>query len=184
MTTGSLHPADAPLHRPLHVLFLCTRNSARSQLAEAIMQRKVDRLSPGRFVVGSAGADPANAVHPTALHVLATRGIEWTGRPKSVADVSHVRWDLIITVCDRAKETCPTVPGQPVYAHWGMDDPAEIVGDEAQAHAFHDTLTYVARRIDLLLALPVESLERAALRTRVQAIADEAPVPRTATVDR
>jgi arsenate reductase len=143
------------------------------------MQRKVDRLAPGRFIVGSAGADPADAVHPMALEILASRGIEWTGHPKSVEAISHQPWDLIITVCDRAKETCPTVPGQPVYAHWGMDDPADVTDPAAQSQAFLETLTYVARRIDLLLALPVETLERAALRTRVQAIADEAPVPRT-----
>ena len=147
------------------------------------MARKVERLAPGRFVVASAGSDPGDAVHPMALKTLASRGIVWTGHPKSVSVVCDERWDLIITVCDRAKETCPTVPGQPVYAHWGMDDPADVTEPEAQERAFHETLTYVARRIDLLLALPVESLERAALRTRVQAIADEVPVPRTATTE-
>jgi arsenate reductase len=169
---------------PLHVLFLCTRNSARSQLAEAIMARKVEHLAPGRFIVASAGSDPGDTVHPMALKVLANRGIVWNGRPKSVSDLNDQTWDLIITVCDRAKETCPIVPGQPVYAHWGTDDPADVEGEAAQERAFNETVTYVGRRIDLLLALPVESLERAALRTHVQSIADEVRVPRAATVER
>jgi arsenate reductase len=151
-------------------------------LAEAIMSHKVARLAPGRFVVASAGSDPGDAVHPMALTVLSKRGISWQGHPKSVTDVSDQTWDLIITVCDRAKETCPTVPGQPVYAHWGMDDPADAEGEDAQERAFADTLTYVSRRIDFLLALPVETLERAALGARVQSIADEVPVPRRATI--
>jgi arsenate reductase len=147
------------------------------------MARKVERLAPNRFVVASAGSDPGDSVHPMAMSVLAKRGIVWNGYPKSVSEVSNQTWDLIITVCDRAKETCPTVPGQPVYAHWGMDDPAEVEGEDAQERAFGDTLTYVSRRIDLLLSLPVESIERAALRLRVQAIADEIPVPRRAPIE-
>src|ERR1700710_1653612 len=96
-----LRQNDAP--RPLHVLFLCTRNSARSQLAEAIMTRKVERLAPGRFVVASAGSDPSDVVHPMAIQVLLKRGIDWQGYPKFVDDISDQTWDLIITVCDRAK---------------------------------------------------------------------------------
>jgi arsenate reductase len=118
-----------------------------------------------------------------AVRVLQEYGIDWSGhRPKSIDDVQDERWDLIITVCDQAKETCPTVPGQPAFAHWGMDDPSDAEGGEEEHHrAFRDTLTYLGRRLDLLLALPFETLERHAFEKRVQAIADEAPVPRCIT---
>ena len=164
--------------QPLRVLFLCTQNSARSQIAEALMTRKIERVARGRFTVASAGSSPAARVNPMAITVLQHHGIDWTGRkPKSVDAVKEQQWDLIITVCDRARETCPTMPGQPTFAHWGMDDPSEILDERARERAFAETTTYLARRIDLLLALPVETLERAALEMRVQQIADEAPVP-------
>ena len=80
-------------------------------------------------------------------------------------------WDFVITVCDRAKEACPIFPGQPVLAHWGMPDPAEVEGDEAAKRAaFRDAFLLIARRIDLLLALPIEKLERLVLKDRVRAI--------------
>lgn len=164
--------------RPLNVLFLCTQNSSRSQIAEAIMTRKVERMAPGRFRVASAGASPATFVNPGALAALRDFGVDWSGhRPKSIDSVCDEQWDLIITVCDRAKETCPTMPGQPAYAHWGMDDPSQVFDERARERAFAETVTYLARRIDLLLALPVETLERRALEVRVQQIADQAPIP-------
>ncbi len=170
-------PPEAPA-RTLRVLFLCTHNSARSQIAEAVMARKVERTAFGRFRVASAGSTPGTKVHPMAIEVLKTYGIDWEGRPKSIDAVRDRPWDLIITVCDRAKETCPTMPGQPAFAHWGMDDPSEALDEEARRRAFQMTLTQLARRIDLLLALPVETLERRALETRVQQIAADVPVPR------
>lgn len=171
-------PHSSPSGTTLSVLFLCTHNSARSQMAEAIFTRKVERLAKGRYNVASAGSTPGMAVHPAAVRTLAVYGINWVGRrPKSVDDVNHQLWDLIITVCDRAKETCPTMPGQPAFAHWGMDDPSEMTGIE-QERAFNDTFRYLSRRIDLLLSIPFEMLERRALETRVRAIADEVPVPR------
>jgi len=163
---------------PLRVLFLCTHNSARSQIAEALLASKAERLAPGRFEVGSAGSTPGTRVHPLAIDALASYGIHWRGRPKSIDSVCSQPWDLVITVCDRAKETCPVMPGQPAFAHWGMDDPSELEGEEAQKRAFRDTMTYLNRRLDLLLALPVERLERMALEKRVRQIADEVPVPR------
>lgn len=164
--------------RPLNVLFLCTQNSARSQIAEAIMTRKIERMAPGRFRVASAGSTPALRVNPMAIAALDAYGIEWTGRrPKSIDAVCDEQWDLIITVCDRARETCPTMPGQPAFAHWGMDDPSEIVDERARERAFAEVVTYLSRRIDLLLALPVETLERRALEVRVQQIAEQAPIP-------
>lgn len=166
---------EAPT-RTLKVLFLCTHNSARSQIAEAIMSRKVERF-PGRYRVGSAGSTPGSEVHPAAVQALRAFGIDWAGkRPKSIDAVCNEMWDLIITVCDRAKETCPTMPGQPAFAHWGMDDPSDAIGP-AQARAFNETATYLSRRIDLLLSIPFETLERRALETRVQQIADDVPLP-------
>jgi protein-tyrosine-phosphatase len=164
----------------LRVLFVCTHNRARSQMAEALMHSKIARLAPGRFTVASAGSHPGSEVHPMALAALRDVGIVWRGhRPRSIDDVSAEPWDLIITVCDRAKASCPIVPGHPTFAHWGMDDPSEVEGDDsARARAFRETLQYLSRRIDLLLALPFESLASSVLERRVQAIAEEVPVPR------
>ncbi|HVB30903.1 MAG TPA: arsenate reductase ArsC [Gemmatimonadaceae bacterium] len=158
MTTG----------RPLAVLFLCTGNSARSQIAEALLTTR----GRGRFRVGSAGTRPAAQVNPGAVQILAEHGIDWTGRrPKTIDEVQHEPWDLVITVCDNAKETCPVFPGHPAFAHWGMPDPADVADDVARARAFRDTLLVLGRRIDLLLALPVEKLEQRALELRVGGIA-------------
>ena len=176
-------PIDGRTSKPLHVLFLCTHNSARSQIAEAVMTRKIEQQAFGRFRVGSAGSAPGTQVHPGALKALASCRIDWSGRrPKSIDDVCDREWDLIITVCDRAKETCPTMPGQPAFAHWGMDDPSENLDPAAQERAFADVVTQLSRRIDLLLALPVETLERRALEVRAQQIAADVPVPRGLTI--
>jgi arsenate reductase (thioredoxin) len=153
---------------PWHVLFLCTGNSARSQIAEALLNLK----GKGRFVAESAGSQPAARVNPHAIVALAEHGITWGGHPpRGLDDLDARRWDMVITVCDRAKEACPIFPGQPVVAHWGMPDPAEVTGDEGRIRrAFDDTIILLARRIDLLLSLPVEKLERLALERQVRAI--------------
>lgn len=158
---------------PLQLLFLCTGNSARSQIGEAILTRK----GRDRFAVASAGSQPATRVNPLTVDVLGEFGIDWSGRePKGIDAVMNQPWDLIITVCDQAREACPTFPGRPAFAHWGMPDPAAVVGsDDARRQAFRDTVHYLSRRIDLLLALPVEKLERLALEQRVRAIADDVP---------
>jgi len=157
----------------LRVLFLCTRNAARSQIAEAVLAHKSAHQHPVRFEVASAGASPGDAVHPQALDVLRDHGIDWKDRrPKSIDSVHDQAWDLIITVCDRAREACPVFPGQPIFAHWGMEDPSDVAGtDAARARAFYETYLVLSRRIDLLLALPFESLERAALERKVRSIA-------------
>lgn len=146
---------------PLRVLFLCTGNSARSQMAEALLQTK----GKGRFTAASAGSQPAEQVNPIAIDVLAEAGIDWRGRvPKRIDDVIVQHWDIVITVCDRAKESCPILPGRPILAHWGMPDPAAVEGsDEERRRAFEDTAVALARRIDLFVALPTVSLERLAL---------------------
>ena len=100
-----------------------------------------------------------------ANRVLAEHGIDWSDHnPKGIEAVARENWDLIITVCDRARESCPSFPGKPVFAHWSMEDPAEEQ-TERQSLAFRDAVAYLSRRIDLLLSLPVERLERAALKT-------------------
>jgi arsenate reductase len=162
-------------HRPLRVLFLCTGNSARSQIAEAVLNRK----GAGRFEAHSAGSAPAARVHPLAIRALHEGGLEWRGHPpRSVAGLELENWDFVITVCDKAREACPVFPGQPVLAHWGMPDPAAVVVSEAaQQDAFADALRLISRRIDLMLALPIEKLERLALESRVRAIGNVETIP-------
>ncbi|HQR19096.1 MAG TPA: arsenate reductase ArsC [Gemmatimonadales bacterium] len=157
--------------RPLRILILCTGNSARSQIAEALFNAR----SGGLFAAASAGSRPAERVNPFAVEVLAEAGIDWTGRtPRGMDGLDQERWDFVITVCDRARESCPFFPGQPVLAHWGMPDPAEVEGsDDAKRKAFRDTYLTLNRRIDLLLALPVEKLERLALERRVREIGSQ-----------
>ena len=107
--------------------------------------------------------------------LLAEGGIDWAGhQPRGLDGLETERWDFVITVCDRAKESCPIFPGQPMLAHWGMPDPAEVEGDEARKlQAFRDTVATLGRRIDLLVALPVEKLERLVLEQRVRAIGSQ-----------
>jgi arsenate reductase len=156
--------------RAYRVLFLCTGNSARSQIAEAVLNRK----ARGRFVAESAGSNPAADVNPHAIQTLRDSGIDWLGHPpRGMTGLDRERWDFVITVCDRAKEACPVFPGQPILAHWGMPDPAAVVGDEAARRAaFVDALTLISRRVDLLLALPVEKLDRLIVEAQLQAIGE------------
>lgn len=153
--------------REFRVLFLCTGNSARSQIAEALLNHK----GAGRFRAESAGSNPAQGINPRAVEVLRESGIEWAGHPpRGLEGLDHEPWDLVITVCDNARESCPIFPGQPVLAHWGMPDPAAVEGDNAARRAFVEAFSLINRRIDLLLALPLEKLERLALEARVRAI--------------
>ncbi|HEY0994851.1 MAG TPA: arsenate reductase ArsC [Gemmatimonadaceae bacterium] len=140
---------------PIRVLFLCTANAARSQIAEALLRKKGGTL----FRVASAGSSPAAAVRPEAVAALSEIGIDWSGRtPKAVDAVTDVEWDLVITLCDRMKETCPTLPGKPVFAHWGVPDPAEVQDDSRRRAAFQETLALIAWRLDLMLALRADAL--------------------------
>ncbi len=152
----------------MRILVLCTGNSARSQMAEALFATK----GRGRVEAASAGSRPAERVNPLAVDVLAEAGIDWQGKvPRGMDGLEREHWDFVITVCDRAKESCPYFPGQPMLAHWGMPDPADVEGsDEAKRAAFRDTFVTLGRRIDLFLALPIEKLERLALERRVQEI--------------
>ena len=156
---------------PLRVLVLCTGNSARSQMAEALF----NRLGAGRIAAESAGTQPAARVNPLAIEALAEHGLAWTGhQPRGLDGLEGEPWDFVITVCDKAKESCPIFPGQPMLAHWGMPDPADVVGDEAARRtAFRDALLLIRRRVELMLALPLGKLERLALEARVRAIGTE-----------
>ena len=137
-------------------------------MAEAILNWK----GKGLFRAESAGSKPAARVNPLALDTLRDYGVPWAGHaPRSVEGLEREAWDFVITVCDRAKESCPFFPGQPMLAHWGMPDPAEVDGDErAKRKGFRDAFILISRRIDLLLALPFDKLARLALEARVQAI--------------
>ena len=150
------------------LLFLCTGNSARSQMAEALLNWK----GRGRFHAESAGSRPADRVNPHAIETLREYDIPWAGHPpRSIDGLEREPWDFVITVCDRAKESCPIFPGQPILAHWGMPDPADVAGDEVtKRKAFDAAFLLLSRRVDLLLALPIEKLERLALEARVRAI--------------
>jgi arsenate reductase len=156
---------------PFRVLFLCTANSARSQMAEALLNAK----GGARFVAASAGTHPAPRVNPSAIDALARVGIQWHGhQPRDLAGLEHEPWDFVITVCDSAREACPVFSGQPVLAHWGMEDPAVTDGsDEEKRRAFDLARQLLSRRIDLLIALPAGKLERLALEQRVKAIPGE-----------
>ena len=157
---------------PFRILILCTGNSARSQMAEALFNRK----GAGRVVAESAGSRPAARVNPLAIEALRAAGIAWSGhQPRGLDGLEARPWDAVITVCDNAKESCPIFPGQPVMAHWGMPDPADVQGDdEAKRRAFRDALLALSRRIDLLLALQIESLQQAALAARMHHIGESA----------
>jgi len=140
-------------------------------MAEAILNQK----AKGRVRAESAGSRPAARVNPLALETLAHYGMAWNGHaPRSIDGLEGEPWDFVITVCDRAKESCPVFPGQPMLAHWGMPDPAEVVGDETvRRAAFRDAFLLLSRRIDLLLALPLEQLERLALEAKLQTIGQQ-----------
>lgn len=153
---------------PHRVLFLCTGNSARSQMAEALLNQK----AKGRFAAESAGSQPAARVNPFAIEALRQIGIEWQGHaPRGSDGLENTDWDFVITVCDRAREACPILPGHPIHAHWGMEDPAEAQGTDAEKQrAFNEARILIGRRIDLMLALPIEKLERVSLTRRLTEI--------------
>jgi len=157
----------------MKVLFLCTGNSARSILAEAILAHD----GAGRFSAFSAGSQPAGKVNPYALRTLDGRGYPASGFSSKSwnAFAQGPEFDLIITVCDSAAaETCPVWPGRPVSAHWGIPDPAAVTGSEAEKEAaFALAFDRMKRRIDRLLALPLDTLTPEALAAELKAIGQE-----------
>ncbi len=158
--------------RLLNILFLCTGNSARSVLAEAILQRE----GLGKFNAFSAGSQPKGEVHPVAAHVLELMNFDpSTFRSKSweeFATPDAPNLDFVFTVCDNAaNEVCPVWPGQPMSAHWGLPDPAAVEGNDAVVHAaFFDTFRMLTNRISLFVNLPFEALDGLSLQSRLNAI--------------
>jgi arsenate reductase len=168
---------EAFMNRPLNVLFLCTGNSARSILAEAIMNHPA--IGGGRFRGYSAGSHPKSEVSVLALQLLKQHHLPVEGlQSKSwdeFAKHESPHLDFVFTVCDQAAaEVCPSWPGQPMTAHWGVPDPAAVEGtDEAKRKAFREAFLVLRRRIELFASLPLEKLSRLALRERLQQIGRE-----------
>jgi protein-tyrosine-phosphatase len=162
----------AQVTRPHGVLFLCTGNSARSILAEALLNSH----GGGRFRAFSAGSHPTGRVNPYTLELLEGRGIAAEGaRSKSwdeFAKPGAPTLDFVFTVCDNAAgEVCPVWPGQPITAHWGVPDPAAVQGSRIeQMRAFEEAFRILDRRISLFISLPIASIDRLSLRDRVREI--------------
>jgi arsenate reductase len=158
--------------KPYNVLFLCTGNSARSILAEALL----NRLGSGKFRASSAGSFPKGQVHPYALDLLERQNYPTAGlRSKSwdeFAKPGAEPLDFVFTVCDNAaEEVCPIWPGQPMTAHWGLPDPAAVEGSEAERRlAFADTLRMLRNRIGVFVNLPIKSLDKLSLQNRLREI--------------
>jgi arsenate reductase (thioredoxin) len=158
--------------RVYNVLFLCTGNTARSILAEGILRKD----GAGRFNAFSAGSQPKGTVNPVALKTLAAYGYPADGyRSKSwneYATADAPKMDFVFTVCDSAAgEACPYWPGQPMTAHWGIEDPAAVVGTEIEAErAFNDAFRYLRNRIQAFVALPLKSIDALSLKARLAEI--------------
>jgi arsenate reductase (thioredoxin) len=158
--------------QPYNVLFLCTGNSARSIIAEAIL----NKIGAGKFVAYSAGSQPKGQVNPYTIQLMQSLGYE-TSRLRSkswheFAKPGAPALDFTFTVCDNAAgETCPVWPGQPMTAHWGVPDPAEATGTPAEiALAFKDTYRMLNQRIGIFVALPIRSLDQLSLQERLKEI--------------
>ena len=158
--------------RPYHVLFLCTGNSARSILAEAILNRE----GQGRFIAHSAGSRPNGTPNPLAIRLLTREGFDTSfARSKSwdeFAMPAAPSLDFVFTVCDQAAaEECPYWPGQPISAHWGLPDPAAATGTDAEkALAFAATYRALLRRIQAFCALPLDTIDALSLKSRLKDI--------------
>jgi len=159
-------------NHPYNVLFLCTGNSARSIMAEAIL----NKLGERNFHAYSAGSQPKGWVHPEAIQLLRSLGYETSGlRSKSwseFADPGAPILDFVFTVCDNAAgEVCPVWPGQPMTAHWGLPDPAEAKGNPAEVTlAFKDTYRMLNQRIGIFVSLPLRSLDQLSLQKKLREI--------------
>ncbi len=163
------------MQKPYNILVLCTGNSARSILGEALF----NTLGAGRFKAYSAGSHPTGRVNPFAIEQIRALGVPVEGlRSKSwdeFAQPDSPQMDFIVTVCDNAAgEVCPLWPGQPVTAHWGFPDPAAVDGtDDQKRAAFAQTLRQIRNRVQLFLSLPLETLDRMAIESRMRAIGRE-----------
>jgi len=162
--------------RVVHILFLCTGNSARSIMAEVMLTH----LGGTRFTASSAGSHPKGTVHPLALETLQSMGLPVDGlRSKSWQEFARPDappLDIIVTVCDAAAgEVCPLWPGQPITAHWGVEDPAAFQGTEdAQRVKFREVALILRRRIEQFLCLPLATLDRRTIQAKLQEIGQQA----------
>jgi protein-tyrosine-phosphatase len=162
--------------RPYNVLFLCTGNSARSIIAEAIL----NKTGKGAFRAYSAGSQPKGQVNPHSLQLLESLGYETAGlRSKSwdgFAKAGAPSFDFVFTVCDNAAaETCPVWPGQPMTAHWGIADPAEAKGSAAEVSlAFKEAYRLLSQRISIFTSLPLRSLDQLSLKNKLREIGNMA----------
>jgi arsenate reductase len=160
------------MHKPYNILMLCTGNSARSIIGEALF----NTMGAGRFKAYSAGSHPSGKVNSFALELVQELGYPVEGlRSKSwdeFAQAGAPQMDFVVTVCDNAAgEVCPLWPGQPVTAHWGFADPAAVVGtDDEKRAAFAQTLRQIRNRVQLFLSLPLETLDRMAIENKMRAI--------------
>jgi len=158
--------------RPYNVLFLCTHNSARSVMAECIM----NRLGAGKFKAYSAGSQPSGKIHPFAVELLQRLNFDTKSlRSKSWEEFARPgapELDFVFTVCDdAANEVCPVWPGQPMSAHWGLPDPSRAEGNEAERRfQFADTHRMLNQRISIFISLPIDSLDRLSLKRRLDEI--------------
>lgn len=160
----------------MKVLFLCTGNSARSILGESLL-RRVDTAR--RFESASAGSDPKGEVNPFAVQILRDvyRIDASDARSKSWEEFRGQTFDFVITVCDNARESCPVWPGQPIVAHWGMEDPAAVEGtDEEKLRAFKKAAVEMKRRLELFCNLPFDKLDRLRLEQLTREIGKAAQV--------
>lgn len=150
------------------ILFLCTGNSCRSQMAQGIM----NKIGGDRFEAFSAGSHPAGYVHPLAIETIREMGIDIASNvSKSLDEYVGQPWDIIVTVCDNAREACPVFPGQPISAHWGFEDPAHFEGPEDQKRRFFRSVAMeIEGRIRLLLALRESAMSQFEYAQEVKAI--------------
>jgi len=168
------NPAQPMVNKIYNVLFLCTHNSARSIMAEAILNNL--SMNRGRFKAYSAGSHPAGLVNPLAIKQIRSAGLQADGlRSKDwneFASPGAPVMDFVFTVCDTAaKEVCPVWPGQPMTAHWGQPDPAAVEGTEAQKRqAFVDAFTALKTRISIFVSLPMDKLDRLAIKKKLDEI--------------
>jgi arsenate reductase len=147
------------------VLFLCTKNSARSQMAEAILNTKGN----ANFIAFSAGSQPADDINTYAQVVMEEIGIDISGyKPKSVEQFLNEEFDFIITLCDKAKNECPTLLNDAIYAHWGITDPRDFKGTEEEIiNHFKKIRNELTTRINLFMSLPIDKLNKATFRKKL-----------------
>jgi len=152
------------------VLFLCTGNSARSQMAEVAL----NRFGKDKFMGYSAGSEPREQINPYTLKSIQQSGLSIEGLyPKEMSVYEDEVFDFIITLCDRMKENCPVYPNRPIYAHWGMPDPASFVGSEDETLDYFDrTFQEIVNRINLFINLKIEKMERSEIEAELGEIAN------------